>query len=89
MIRPGDLISDTNDFVQAEIRGFNWAGIEAGLLYDRREDERRRRRQDDPGHLRRQILGADMDARRSTTAKTSKLGSWAGGRMSASKSISG
>jgi|GEM_PF-3463835 len=36
---PLDYEEITNDFVQAELSGLNWAGIEAGLLYDRRAYE--------------------------------------------------
>lgn len=52
----------TNDFVQAELTGLNWAGITAGLLYDRRTDEN-----DDVDNTLRAtlgttVLGADIQA---------------------------
>ena len=52
----------TNDFTRPEIDGFNWAGIEAGLLYDRRTDQN-----DDVDNTMRatfgtNLLGADIEA---------------------------
>ena len=63
----------TNDFTRFEVGGFNWAGIEAGVLYDRRTDQN-----DDVDNTMRATFGTTSSAstsrRPSTTVRTSRGG---------------
>lgn len=58
---PGFEVVD-NNFVQAELGGLNWAGIEAGLLYDRRVDDNEDFDNTLRATFKTTVLGADLQA---------------------------
>lgn len=58
----GTPISVTNNFVRAEVGKLSWAGIDASLLYDRRQDEDEDTDETIRATFGASILGADVEA---------------------------